>query len=111
VILLAAYFRRIIDMQIRSVGIDLGKTIFHLVALGDNGKVLLKKKFTQKQLLTFTANLQTSLIDRTSTPPEARRSCMGSASAGTATSVRSLSMGLVLSCCDASETESRWVHG
>jgi len=31
-------------MQIRSVGIDLGKTTFHLVALGDNGKVLLKKK-------------------------------------------------------------------
>jgi hypothetical protein len=27
-------------MQIRSVGIDLGKTTFHLVALGDNGKVL-----------------------------------------------------------------------
>ena len=49
-------------MQIRSVGIDLGKTTFHLVALGDNGKVLLKKKFSQKQLITFTANLQTSLI-------------------------------------------------
>lgn len=49
-------------MQIRSIGIDLGKTTFHLVALGDNGKVLLKKKFTQKQLITFTANLQTSLI-------------------------------------------------
>ncbi len=49
-------------MQIRSVGIDLGKTTFHLVALGDNGKVLLKKKFTQRQLITFTANLQTSLI-------------------------------------------------
>ena len=49
-------------MQIRSVGIDLGKTTFHLVALGDNGKVLLKKKFTQKQLITFTANMQTSLI-------------------------------------------------
>jgi transposase len=28
-------------MQIRSVGIDLGKTTFHLVALDDNGKVLL----------------------------------------------------------------------
>ena len=39
-------------MQIRSVGIDLGKTTFHLVALGDNGKVLLKKKFTQKQLIS-----------------------------------------------------------
>ena len=49
-------------MQIRSVGIDLGKTTFHLVALGDNGKVLLKKRFTQKQLVIFTANLQTSLI-------------------------------------------------
>ena len=49
-------------MQIRSVGIDLGKTTFHLVALGDNGKVLLKKKFTQKQLIAFTANRQTCLI-------------------------------------------------
>ena len=49
-------------MQIRSVGIDLGKTTFHLVALGDGGKVLFKKKFTQKQLITFTANLQVSLI-------------------------------------------------
>jgi len=49
-------------MQIRSVGIDLGKTTFHLVALSAAGKVLLRKKFTQKQLLTFTANLQTSLI-------------------------------------------------
>jgi len=49
-------------MQIRSVGIDLGKTTFHLVALGDNGKVLIRRKFNQKQLITFTANLQTSLI-------------------------------------------------
>jgi transposase len=31
-------------MQIRSVGIDLGKMTFHLVALGDNGKLLLNKK-------------------------------------------------------------------
>jgi hypothetical protein len=61
-VILLAGSRRIIEMQIRSVGIDLGKTTFHLVALGDNGKVLLKKKFTQKQLITFTANLQTSLI-------------------------------------------------
>jgi len=49
-------------MQIRSIGIDLGKTTFHLVALGDSGKVLIRKKFNQKQLITFTANLQTSLI-------------------------------------------------
>jgi transposase len=49
-------------MQIRSVGIDLGKTTLHLVALGDNGKVLLKKKFSQKQLIVFTANMQSALI-------------------------------------------------
>jgi transposase len=49
-------------MEIRSVGIDLGKTSFHLVALGEKGKVLLKKKFTQKQLIAFTANMQTCLI-------------------------------------------------
>jgi transposase len=35
-------------MQIRSVGIDLGKTTFQLIALRASGKVLVKKKFTQK---------------------------------------------------------------
>ena len=49
-------------MQIHSIGIDLGKTTFHLVALGAAGKVLVKKKFSQKQLLAYMANLQTSLV-------------------------------------------------
>jgi transposase len=49
-------------MQIHSIGIDLGKTTFHLVALGTSGTVLVKKKFTRKQLLAYTANLQASLI-------------------------------------------------
>ena len=49
-------------MQIHSVGIDLGKTTFHLVALGAAGEVLVRKKFTQRQLLTYTANMQASLI-------------------------------------------------
>lgn len=49
-------------MHIHSVGTDLGKTTFHLVTLSAAGKVLLRKKFTQKQLITFTANMQTSLI-------------------------------------------------
>ena len=30
-------------MKIRSIGIDLGKTIFHLVALGERGKTVIKK--------------------------------------------------------------------
>jgi transposase len=49
-------------MQIHPVGIDLGKTTFHFVALGAAGKVLVRKKFTQKQSLAYTANMQTSLI-------------------------------------------------
>jgi len=35
---------------------------FHLVALGEQGKVVVRKKFSRKQLLAYTANLQTSLI-------------------------------------------------
>ncbi|HET8668437.1 MAG TPA: IS110 family transposase [Terriglobales bacterium] len=49
-------------MQIASIGIDLGKTTFHLVALDARGKVLVRKKFSRSQLLTYTANLQHSLI-------------------------------------------------
>ncbi len=44
--LVGRFLRRIIGTQIRSVGIDLGKTTFHLVALGERGKVLLRKKFS-----------------------------------------------------------------
>jgi transposase len=61
-VIVLADSRRIIDMQIRSVGIDLGKTTFHLVALSAAGKVLLRKKFTHKQLIRFAASLQASLI-------------------------------------------------
>jgi transposase len=49
-------------MQIHSVGIDLGKTAFHLVALGASGKVLVRKKFNRKQLLAYAANVPASLI-------------------------------------------------
>ena len=49
-------------MQIRLVGIDLGRTTLTWWPLGDNGKVLLKKRFTQEQLITFTWNLHMLLI-------------------------------------------------
>jgi transposase len=49
-------------MQIHSVGIDLGKTTFHLVALGAAGKVIVRKKFNRKQLLAYTANFPASLL-------------------------------------------------
>ena len=49
-------------MHIASIGIDLGKTTFHLVALGERNKVLVRKKFSRAQLLAYTANLPSSLI-------------------------------------------------
>jgi hypothetical protein len=49
-------------MNIASIGIDPGKTIFHLVALGERNKILLRKKFSRSQLLAYTANLPVSLI-------------------------------------------------
>ena len=49
-------------MHITSIGIDLGKTAFHLGALGERNKVLVRKKFSRAQLLTYTANLPASLI-------------------------------------------------
>lgn len=49
-------------MHIASIGIDLGKTTFHLVALGERNKVLFRRKFSRSQLLAYTANLPVSLI-------------------------------------------------
>jgi transposase len=49
-------------MHIASIGIDLGKNTFHLVALGDRNKVLVRKKFSRAQLLAYCANLRWWLI-------------------------------------------------
>ena len=49
-------------MEMHTIGIDLGKTVFHLVGLNQRGEVVVRKKFSRKQLLRFTANLQVELI-------------------------------------------------
>jgi len=49
-------------MPIASIGIDLGKYTFHLVALDQCGKAIVRKKFSRQQLLSYTANLPDSLI-------------------------------------------------
>jgi transposase len=48
--------------QIRSIGIDLRKTTFHLSALGIRYHVVIRKKFPRTQLLEYTANLPSSLV-------------------------------------------------
>ncbi len=49
-------------MDLASVGIDIGKTTFHLVGLDPHGKVVVRKKCPRKQLLAYTAKLKASLI-------------------------------------------------
>ena len=38
-------------MHIASIGVDLGKTTFHLVALDPHGRVVTRRKFSRRALL------------------------------------------------------------
>jgi len=49
-------------MKIHTIGIDLGKTVFHLVAVNTKGEVVVRKKCSRTQLLRFTSNLRACLI-------------------------------------------------
>src|SRR5467141_3973653 len=49
-------------MKIYALGIDLGKTVFHLVGLDASGQVVVRKRCSRTQLLAFTANLEVELI-------------------------------------------------
>src|SRR6478752_1436231 len=49
-------------MKIHALGIDLGKNVFHLVGLDASGRVVVRKRCSRTQLLTFTANVQAQII-------------------------------------------------
>jgi transposase len=49
-------------MEIRTIGIDLGKTVFHLVGVNVRGDVVVRKKCSRLQVLRFTSNLRECLI-------------------------------------------------
>jgi predicted NBD/HSP70 family sugar kinase len=36
-------------MELHTIGIDLGKTVFHLVGLNLRGEVVVRKKFSRRQ--------------------------------------------------------------
>src|ERR1700744_536212 len=50
------------SMEIRTIGIDLGKTVFHLVGVNARGGVVVRKKCSRTQLLRFTSKLRACLI-------------------------------------------------
>lgn len=49
-------------MEMHTIGIDLAKTIFHLVGMNARGEIVVRKKFSRLQLLRFTANRPACLI-------------------------------------------------
>jgi transposase len=49
-------------MELHTIGIDLGKTSFHLVGVNERGEVVVRKQFSRAQLLRFTANRRVHLI-------------------------------------------------
>ena len=49
-------------MEISTIGIDLGKTVFHLAGVNARGEVVVRKKCSRLQLLRFTSNLPACLI-------------------------------------------------
>ena len=49
-------------MELHAIGIDLGKTVFHLVGLDSSGTVVVRKRCSRTQLLTYTANIRVHVI-------------------------------------------------
>jgi transposase len=49
-------------MKVQTIGIDLGKTVFHLVGLDASGNVVVKKRLSQTQLVRYAANLPICLV-------------------------------------------------
>jgi transposase len=43
-------------------GIDIGKTVFHLIGLSEQGQIVLKKRLNRKQLITLTVNMPACLM-------------------------------------------------
>jgi transposase len=49
-------------MNVRVIGMDLGKTTFHLIGMDEHGSIVLKKRFSRSQLMKFLVNLPPCLI-------------------------------------------------
>ncbi len=49
-------------MQIKVMGIDIGKSTFHVIGVDEKGTIVLRKRFSRKQLLLHTANMSPCLI-------------------------------------------------
>jgi transposase len=55
-------------MDVKTVGLDIGKAVFHLVGLDRHGKIVRRQRLTRAQLLLTTANLPPCLIGMEACP-------------------------------------------
>jgi len=49
-------------MEITTLGVDLSKATFHVIGLSARGEIVLRRKFSCKQLLVYTSNRPSMLI-------------------------------------------------
>ncbi len=49
-------------MELSAIGIDLGKTVFHLVGVDAYGTVVVRKRCSRNQLLTLNANIKVGRV-------------------------------------------------
>ncbi|HXJ34614.1 MAG TPA: IS110 family transposase [Candidatus Eisenbacteria bacterium] len=55
-------------MDVKTVGIDLGKNVFHVVGLDERGAITLKRRLTRTQLAVLMANLPRALVGMEACP-------------------------------------------
>jgi transposase len=55
-------------MKLHVLGIDIGKTVFHLAGMDESGKVVVKKRLSRTQVLHYTANLSIHVVGMEACP-------------------------------------------
>jgi transposase len=49
-------------MEMRVIGIDLGKSVFHLVGMDQHGKIVARRRLSRSQMMVYTAKIPRCLI-------------------------------------------------
>ncbi|MGC2160443.1 MAG: hypothetical protein WA634_00915 [Silvibacterium sp.] len=45
-------------MEIRVIGIDLAKSVFHLVGMDQHGKIVVRRRLSRSQMMVYTAKIR-----------------------------------------------------
>ena len=75
------------QMEMRVIGIDLGKSVFDLVGMVQHGKVVTRKRLSRSQMMVFTAKIPHCLIGM--------EACCGSHFVGASLTAQGHEVGLI----------------